>query len=274
MKSGDGDMSPTDTTIENCAAIIMAAGKGTRMKDLAKAKVMYPILGKPMIHYVVDLALDLRMQRVVVIVGHQKDDVIRYLKGSHPLAECVVQEEQLGTGHAVMQSQEALQSFVGRVLVLSGDVPLLTKESIDALIAHHVRAKAKATILTAEMADPTGYGRIIRGRDGMVRKIVEHRDATPKELSVREINSGIYVFEKASLFEGLEHIRADNVQHEYYLTDIFEYFGERRWRVAGLKVQNVDEIRGINTFEQLEEARKLMETRRARSAFMHGVHES
>jgi UDP-N-acetylglucosamine diphosphorylase/glucosamine-1-phosphate N-acetyltransferase len=249
------------------AAIIMAAGKGTRMKDPTKVKVMYEILGKPMIHYVVDLALELKMHRVIVVVGYQKEAVMEYLRTSQPSAECVVQKKQLGTGHAVMQARTVLDSFQGHVIVLSGDVPLLTKESVNELIDYHLETGAKATILTAEMPNPSGYGRIIRDNDGTVKKVVEHRDATIEELKVREINSGIYVFEKENLMEGLEHIEADNVQQEYYLTDIFEYFVKRQWKVAGLKVHHIDEIRGINTFEQLEEARKLMETRLARRIF-------
>jgi len=239
----------------------MAAGKGTRMKDPTKAKVMYPILGKPMLHYVLSLTEDLKTDRVIVIVGHQKTIVQDYLRDSHPSVESVVQEPQLGTGHAVMQATAALESFQGYIIVLSGDVPLLTKESMSALIAHHVETGAKATILTAEMSDPGGYGRIIRGKDGNVAKIVEHRDATADELKVREINSGIYVFEKDNLFAGLKQIKAENVQHEYYLTDVFGYFAVQRWKVAGLKVNLEDEIRGINNFEQLEEARKVMEGR-------------
>ncbi len=244
------------------AAIIMAAGKGTRMKDPGKAKVMYEILGKPMVHYVVDLAFDMNLDRVLVIVGHQRESVISYLSRTHPRAECVTQAEQLGTGHAVMQAKKALETFRGTVIVLSGDVPLLTRSTIDALIGYHKGTGAKATILTVDMPDPSGYGRILRNADGSVRRIVEQRDATPAELSVREINSGIYVFDKESLFDGLEHIDSHNVQHEYYLTDVFDYYWRRRLKVSALKTEYPDEIRGINTVEQLEQARSVMETRR------------
>lgn len=244
------------------AAIIMAAGKGTRMKDPTKAKVMYEILGKPMIHYVVDLAFSLEMDRVLVIVGHRGETVSGYLSKSHPRAECIIQAEQLGTGHAIMQAKSALLGFNGRVIVLSGDVPLLTKTSMDGLIGHHAISNASATILTAEMSDPIGYGRVVRNVDGSVTKIVEHREASQDELKISEINSGIYVFEKEKLFEGLEHIKASNVQHEYYLTDVFEYFWKNHLKVSALKAQHSDEIRGINTFEQLDEARRLMETRK------------
>ncbi len=240
----------------------MAAGKGTRMKDPSKAKVMYEIMGKPMIHYVVDLAFSLDLDRVLVVIGHQRESVSAYLSRSHPRVECVTQAEQLGTGHAIMQARRPLEGFEGRVVVLSGDVPLLTRRSMEGLIEHHERTGAGATILTVEMPDPTGYGRILRNPDGSVRKIVEQRDASPTELQVGEINSGIYVFEKESLFDGLEHIDSQNVQHEYYLTDVFEYFWKRGLKVSALKAQHPDEIRGINTFEQLEEARKIMETGR------------
>lgn len=243
------------------AAVIMAAGKGTRMKDPAKAKVMYEIHGKPMIHYVLDLAFELKMERVIVVVGHQREEVMEYLRTSHPSAECVVQAEQRGTGHAVMQAEKALDGFNGQVIVLSGDVPLLTKESMEELLAHHRKTNASATILTADIPDPTGYGRIVRGGDGSVERIVEHRDAIPEELKISEINSGIYVFEKQDLLEGLEHIKTDNVQHEYYLTDVFEYFWLHHRKVSALKARHVDEIQGINTIAQLDDARRLMEKR-------------
>jgi bifunctional UDP-N-acetylglucosamine pyrophosphorylase/glucosamine-1-phosphate N-acetyltransferase len=240
----------------------MGAGKGTRMKDPSKAKVMYEILGKPMIHYVVDLAAELKMDRVIVIVGFQKEIVTAYLKQSHPFAECVVQEEQLGTGHAVAQARETLSGFDGHIVVLSGDVPLLTRGTMEGLIATHVESGADATILTAEIPDPIGYGRIIRAADGSVEKIVEHRDASADEGAVNEINSGIYVFEKVRLFESLEHLKADNVQQEYYLTDVFAYFRNHEWNVAAVKTRLVDEIQGINNVDQLEETRKTMENRR------------
>ena len=236
------------------AVVIMAAGKGTRMKDPSKAKVMYEILGKPMIYYVADLAYNLKADRVVVIVGYQSEVVKNYICKSHPHIEIALQAEQLGTGHAIMQAETALKEFCGDVIVLSGDVPLLTVASMQQLIEHHFQTHAAATILTTYIDDPTGYGRIIRNKDDSVKKIVEQKDATETERQVKEINSGIYIFDKQKLFDSLQYITPHNVQKEYYLTDVFEYFWKQDWKVSALKAIYVDEIRGINTLEQLKEA--------------------
>lgn len=241
----------------------MAAGKGTRMKEPDRAKVMFELLGKPMIHYVADLAVALGSQRIIAIVGFQRESVMTYLRKTHPAVEFVVQEPQLGTGHAVQQSENALRDFSGDVLVLSGDVPLLTKETIEAMLRLHHTSGTVATILTAEVEDPTGYGRIIRNSTGAVEKIVEHRDASPEELKVNEINSGIYLFRKEKLFDGLNHIAPHNVQNEYYLTDVFEYFWNHHWTVAAFKAPHVDEIQGVNTREQLEQAYRILQARHA-----------
>jgi UDP-N-acetylglucosamine pyrophosphorylase len=243
------------------AVVIMAAGKGTRMKDPSKVKVMYKVLGKPMIHYVVDLAYKLKADRIIVIVGYQRDAVINYICKSHPNVEIAVQAEQLGTGHAIMQTETTLKNYDGDVIVLSGDVPLLTAASMQQLIEHHFETQAAATILTAPIDDPTGYGRIIRNDDNSVKKIVEEKDATKEERTVKEINSGIYIFDKQKLFDGLQHLTPHNVQKEYYLTDVFEYFWKHHWRISALKATSVDEIRGINTIEHLNEAETIKLTR-------------
>lgn len=240
------------------AAVIMAAGQGKRMKDPSRAKVMYELDGKPMIHYVADLAVELGARIIVVVVGHQRQVVIDYLAKNHPSVKCAVQDPQQGTGHAILQAEEALANFRGDVLVLSGDVPLLTKCTMESLIRHHLGTNAVATILTAKMSDPTGYGRIVRNSDGSVKRIVEHRDASDEERKILEINSGIYLFDKMKLFDGLHHITPNNDQREYYLTDVFEYFWIQRWTVSALVADDMDEIHGINTFEQLEQARTIM----------------
>lgn len=243
------------------AAVVMAAGQGKRMNDPSRAKVLYEINGKPLIHYVVDLATELRTSPIVVIVGHQRQLVADYLSRSHPAVTCAVQDQQLGTGHAVLQAGPALKGFRGNVLVLSGDVPMLRRETMEHLLDKHVERGAVATILTAMMPDPSGYGRIVRNDDGTVNRIVEHKDASDEERQISEINSGIYVFDHERLFEALSHLAPNNAQNEYYLTDVFEYFWRMGWTVSAVVADDVDEIHGINTHGQLEQARNILLSR-------------
>ncbi|MBI4810454.1 MAG: NTP transferase domain-containing protein [Ignavibacteriales bacterium] len=249
---------PDSTKPTSLAVIIMAAGKGTRMKNPEKAKVMYEICGKPMVEYVVDLASKLQANRTLLVIGWQKQLVVEHFSKLNYQVEFVEQNEQLGTGHAILQTMEPLADFVGDVLVLSGDVPLLTEKTAKALIGYHRATEAVATILTAELDDPTGYGRIVHNEDGSVKKIVEHKDASKKELSIKEINSGIYVFDKEKLFECLPKIKPNNVQKEYYLTDVFELFWKNDWRVSAVKDIDAVEVMGINDPKQLEDAQNIM----------------
>jgi UDP-N-acetylglucosamine pyrophosphorylase len=246
------------------AVVIMAAGKGTRMKNDAIAKVMHEIDGKPLVEHVVDLALHLKAERIVTIVGWQKDSVIQHLYGTGHRVICVEQNPQLGTGHAVMQAEKSLGGFGGDVLVLSGDVPLLSGKTVDQLIEYHRTGQAAATLLTAILDDPTGYGRILRDApNGHVVGIVEQRDGSPEQLKIREINTGIYVFDKSRLFEGLQHITTANAQHEYYLTDVFQYFWKNQLPVRAVSVDEPLEVQGINTVEQLEAARAVFAARKS-----------
>lgn len=245
------------------AVVVLAAGKGTRMKTPDKAKVMYELEGRPMAGFVVDLATKLQAARTLLIVGWQKQSVIEYFTQQQVQVEFVSQDEQLGTGHAIMQTEKVLEGFVGDVFVLSGDVPLLTEKTAKALIGYHQVTEAAATILTAEQDDPTGYGRIIRNQDDSVQKIVEQKDASKKELAVKEINSGIYMFDKEKLFASLAQITPNNTQQEYYLTDVFEIFWKNQWRVSAVKAIDAVEVMGINDLAQLEEARKIMVKRTA-----------
>ena len=241
--------------------VIMAAGKGTRMKNPDVAKVMHPINGKPMIEHVVDLALRLKSQNTIVIVGWQKDSVIWHLASTGKDVTCVEQSPQLGTGHAVMQAELPLGDFDGDLLILSGDVPMLQPSTVQELLDLHRRERPSATVLTAVLDDASGYGRIVRDAENGVIAIVEHKDATEEQRAIREINSGIYVFDKADLLRGLKHITPNNVQKEYYLTDVFDFFWKNELRVCAVVAKNPREIQGINTLQQLEEARALMADR-------------
>lgn len=241
--------------------VILAAGKGKRMKNPEMAKVMHQINNRPMVDYVLDLATTLKSEKTILVIGWQKDAVIAHVKTLKGRVEFVHQVEQLGTGHAVLQTRDALSGFEGDVLVLSGDVPLLTEKTLKALLGYHRSTKAVATILTAELDDPTGYGRIVRNKDESVKKIVEHKDANDKERAITEINSGIYVFDTQKLFEALDTLTPDNAQGEYYLTDVFEHFWKHDWKVSAVKALDPREVMGINDVEQLETARAVMASR-------------
>ncbi len=238
------------------AVTIMAAGKGTRMKS-SKAKVLHELNGLTLIEHVLNAAKKLNPEKIVLIVGHQAD-MVKQATNRYEL-KYALQEPQLGTGHAVMQSKEPLAGFEGHVLVLSGDVPLVTFETLNNLLSHHINAQATATVLTTELEDPTGYGRVVRNDEGTeVIKIVEHKDATETEKAIKEINSGIYVFKKSELFDALHQVDNNNAQGEYYLPDVFKLFFKAQLKVSAVKTKNFNEIRGINTVEQLMEAEQIL----------------
>ncbi len=234
------------------AVVIMAAGKGTRMNNPEMAKVMFPVGGSPMIRHVVDRALECRPGIVVVIVGHNRGSVMEYLTATFGDAVGFAEQvEQLGTGHAVMQAAPRLEGFDGDLLVLSGDVPLLSYATLGSLWDTHAATGAVATVLTVIADDPTGYGRVIRNEDGSVARIVEHKDATEEERSVAEINSGIYLFRAPELLAALAELGNDNAQHEYYLTDVFGWFRKGGMPVAAYASPDFGEVQGINTVAQL-----------------------
>ncbi|NTV92806.1 MAG: NTP transferase domain-containing protein [Chlorobiaceae bacterium] len=238
------------------AVIIMAAGKGTRMQS-ELPKVLHKANGRPVIEYVLDTALHLKPDTIILIVGHQAEKVSAATK-QYPVI-CALQEPQNGTGHAVMQAEKYLHSFSGDVLILSGDVPLVNADTLEQLVALHHREQASATVLTARLDNPSGYGRIIRSKtSGDVMKIIEQRDASPEELSVDEINSGIYVFKAPVLFQALREITTENAQQEYYLTDVFDICFRNGNKVCASRTEHADEIKGINTPEQLRETELLL----------------
>jgi bifunctional UDP-N-acetylglucosamine pyrophosphorylase / glucosamine-1-phosphate N-acetyltransferase len=232
----------------NLSVIVLAAGKGTRMKsDLAK--VLHPCLGRPLIEWVLDQADAAGAARKVVVVGHQREAVMAALAGRG--VEFAIQAEQKGTGHAVQMCREHFAGREGTVLVLSGDVPLLSAGTLERLGQAHREGGHAATVLTAEFADPGGYGRMVRDGAGRVARIVEHRDASPGELAIREINSGIYLFDGPRLFQYIERLDADNSQGELYLTDVVRLLVDDGHPVGALLTADEAEIQGVNTVEQL-----------------------
>ena len=238
--------------------LILAAGKGTRMhSDLAK--VLHRINGRPMIHYVLDTARALRPRRTIVIVGHQAGAVRRELAGSP--VEFAVQEEQLGTGHAVRQAGPLLAGESGVVLVLAGDTPLIRPSTLSSLIDAHRRNGAAASVLTARVDDPTGLGRILRDDAGRIDRIVEEKDATGEQRMLREINTSTYCFEPVLLLRALDRLTPENRQGEYYLTDTIEILRREGRPIADAPAGMPEETMGINTPEQLSAAESWLHER-------------
>jgi len=242
------------------ATIILAAGQGKRMKsDLPK--VLHPIDGKPMVHYVIDAAEVIGSEKIVLIIGHKKELVEESCKGRK--VDFVTQAKQLGTGHAVMQTAPLFNNFKGNILVLSGDVPLLTPNTLNSLIKIHQAENPLASLLTTEMDDPTGYGRIVRNSNGFVQKIVEHKDADAATLQIKEINVGIYIFKSEQLFQTLPLLKNDNNQGEYYLPDVVKIYVDRGEKVAAVLTPDVEDTHGINNIQQLKRAEQIILSRKA-----------
>ena len=242
---------------EKIAAVILAAGQGTRMKsDLPK--VLHRVAGKAMLAYVVEAALALQACPIIPVVGHGADEVRDAM--SNQDLRFALQAEQLGTGHALLCAEEALNGFSGELLLLCGDVPLLQKKTLQALIDHHRQHAACVTILTADMDNPAGYGRIIRGAEG-VDRIVEEKDATNSERQVREINTGIYLFRAPQVFSLLRDVDKCNAQGEYYLTDVVAAARQAGERVEALLIDDAEEAMGINDQVQLAESGGIMRQR-------------
>lgn len=238
------------------AIVIMAAGKGTRMKSNLP-KVLHQANGKPVVEYVIEKSQALDPETIILITGHQSDKV-QQATSKFPI-HYALQEPQNGTGHAVMQAEPLLKNFEGEVIILSGDAPLFKTATLEELVAFHRKSQAVATVLTAEIDDPTGYGRVIRSGDGeKIQRIVEQKDASKEEKTVREINSGVYVFNTKMLFDTLNSITNDNAQQEYYLTDVFGICFGKGLKVCAFKTNNPNEILGINTPAQLKEAEELL----------------
>lgn len=241
--------------MSNFTAIILAAGMGTRMKS-KMPKVIHSICGKPLCSWVIDAASGAGADRVAAVIGHGADMVKEKLSGK---CEFALQEEQKGTGHAVMQAEQYITD--GMCIILNGDTPLITADTIRRAAEYHIQSKNSATVITAVLDNPFGYGRIVRDKDGSVMRIAEQKDATEQERSINEVNSGMYVFSGNDLKEALRELKPNNAQGEYYLTDTLEILLKKGRKIGAYTVSDSDEIRGINDRVQLAEAEKLMQRR-------------
>jgi UDP-N-acetylglucosamine diphosphorylase/glucosamine-1-phosphate N-acetyltransferase len=214
-------------------------------------KVLHSIGGEPMLKRVIDVARNLGAQKIIPVIGYQYEMVQNALKNE--TLDFAFQLEQNGTGHAVNQCRAIMSNFEGNVLILSGDVPLISIKTLKKLIQTHSTSDASATLLTADFDDPTGYGRVVRNKNEHFEKIVEHKDASDEEKAITEINAGIYVFDSKLLFKLLPQVRNNNAQGEYYLPDVIPMIKAKKYKVAIEKTENISEIQGVNTTEQLKE---------------------
>lgn len=238
-------------------AVILAAGKGTRMRSKLP-KVLHKVGGKPMLQHVLDAADAAGAAEKIVIVGHGAE-LVESMVGEQ--GKIVLQAEQRGTGHAVMQTQEALAGFTGTAMILCGDTPLLDGVELKKFYEAHVQSGAAATVLTAFMDNPFGYGRIVRDAEGNVRGIVEEKDADAQQKLIKEINTGIYCLECPLMFDVLATLTCDNAQGEYYLTDVLTKLNEAGKKVGGVVTEDSDMVMGINSRRQLAEAESVMRVR-------------
>lgn len=251
----------------NRYAVILAAGQGTRMKSKLY-KVLHPVLGRPMVQHVIEQLKAVQLDKMVTVVGHGADKVIEYIGNE---SQFVTQEEQLGTGHAVLQAEDLLKSKDGTTIVVCGDTPLITEETYQKLFDYHENNAAKATILTAKAPNPTGYGRVIRNEHNEVERIVEHKDAKEAERSVDEINTGTYCFDNHALFAALQEVSNDNAQGEYYLPDVIEILRKKKEKVNAFLIPNFEETLGVNDRVALAQAEKVMKRRINEKHMRNGV---
>ena len=231
--------------------IILAAGKGTRMNsDLPK--VLHKLKGKPLLDYVIDESELLNPKEIILVVGFKKDRVIKHTEKRINL-KYATQIEQLGTGHAVLQTNELLKNRKGHILILYGDVPNIKASTLQPIIDDHISNNRDLTLITAEIDDPTGYGRIIRDKNDNLLKIIEEKDCNDIEKKIKEWNPGIYIFKIPEVFKILDDIKTNNASKEYYLTDAIGLAQQSNMQIKAIKIANSNEVVGVNTADQLEE---------------------
>ncbi len=247
----------------NLAIAILAAGKGKRMQNPDLPKVLTPLNGKPILAYVIETALKLSPKIIYVIVGFKKQLVIDFCKEkfNQDEIEFVEQAEQLGTGHAVLQIEPFLDFSITDLLILSGDVPLISFKNLKHLITFHQKNENDLSLISTKVQNPFGYGRIIRNSNGRLSKIIEHKDLPDENFNINEINAGIYLVKVDKLFENLKLLGNDNAQNEYYLTDLVEIYLMKGLKVDALLIDDFTEVLGVNTYKELQEIENILNTK-------------
>jgi bifunctional UDP-N-acetylglucosamine pyrophosphorylase/glucosamine-1-phosphate N-acetyltransferase len=243
-----------------CVAVVLAAGQGVRMKS-DRPKVLHELCGLPMLAFVLEALRRAGLSDIVVVIGYGAEEIRRTFAAWDVPLRWVEQTEQKGTGHAVMVTEQALAGFDGDVVVVCGDNPLLSADTVVRVLERHRRERASCTVVTAAVPEPHGYGRIVRGTDGNVERIVEERAATETEKRIREINSGNYVFDARELFDAVKRIVPDKTQEEYLLTDVVAVLRSGGRKVCSHPAQDPTEVLGINSRSQLAEAGRILEDR-------------
>ena len=250
-------------------SVIMAAGKGTRMKS-ETPKVLHKIFEKPLLGYILDNVKNLTNENFV-IVGHHADEVEDFVKNNYKNSKCVLQSPQLGTGHAVSMVCPYLETFEGQVFILNGDIPLITENTLKKFIEFHIANNSDLTVMSTIFENPANYGRIIRDKDGNFKAIVEEKDTTDDEKKVKEVNAGIYLVNWSKIKSAFSHLKSNNAQGEYYLTDIVEWSKQQNLNVYAYILETSDEIFGINSRKHLAEATKIMNKRKLDELMDNGV---
>jgi len=253
--------------MDKIVAIILAAGKGKRMKSMLP-KVLHPLCERPMLDYVLDLVDELKIRRKILVLGQNYEIIKKHIKRK---IEIVIQKIPKGTADAVKATEEKLKGFKGDVLILYGDHPLFRKETIKKLIDHHQKNNLDLTLLCAHFRKPSGYGRIIRDKRGCICKVLEEDKLNEYQKQIKEINLGVFCFNKESLFSVLKDIKPNNAQKEYYLTDTVELLYKRNALIDAIKIEEVDEAMGINSYADLTRANRIMQERIIQSLFSKGV---
>lgn len=255
--------------MNDSAAIILAAGKSTRMKS-GLPKVLHEICGKPMLAYVLDACREAGIGRLIVVVGHGKEEVLSRFSFQEDII-WVEQTEQLGTGHAVLCCRKALSGFEGSIVVIAGDMPLLRCETLTRLLDSQARGDCAVTLATTVLDDPTGYGRIVRDADGSLQEIVEDRDCTPEQKELREVNPSYYCFDAGRMVEALGRVKPDNTKGEYYITDAVRISRDSGWGACAIEAVPAEDATGINSRADLAMVNRLMQRRIQQSLMQEGV---